>query len=406
MGQFQTTTSLPPLFTLDDLEQSFVWIVELRKEYSSNSDIWPLRRDWVHIKNNLLIKLNDGSYRFGLLDRYEFDDGILSLWPSQDMIALKLITQALQLQMGEHIPKSCYHVKNHGGLKKGVDHTHKALQNHEFVMRSDIKSYYNSIRFDVLMGIVESTIKHPILLTLLHKALRRTETRGGLFYEYYEKGLPMGSPLSPLLGAIALIPLDNAMSQIKGIFYARFMDDWVVLTKSKTALRKIVKITHKVLNSLKLELHPNKTYIGKISHGFNFLGYYMDDQKILPSKETLRRCFERATALYEHPQGNGKGSRRSKKKTSTGRDTSNYQVNEPAPTDGYFKNILENLLELSAQRPDSFAVLRRYIGRWARWLKLGLSTLSELQLNVEAHLPSIFSCWLPGTKIIALGSCH
>src|SRR3990167_9169768 len=85
--------------------------------------------------------------------------------------------------------------------------------------------------------------------------------------DFDEKGVPKGSPLSPLLGAVALIPLDKAMGKIKGVFYSRFMDDWVVLTKSKTALRKVVKITHEVVNALKFQLHPLKTYIGKISHG-------------------------------------------------------------------------------------------------------------------------------------------
>lgn len=209
--------------------------------------------------------------------------------------------------------------------------------------------------------------------------------------------------MSPLLGAIALMPLGQAMGQIKGIFYARFMDDWVVLTKRKTTLNKIVKITHKVLNSLKLEVHPNKTYIGKISHGFNFLGYYMDDQKFLPSQESIRRCFEHATAFYEHPQGNGNKSRRTKKNASGGRDTSNYQVNEPAPTEEYFQNILEYLLKLAAQRPDSLATLRMYLGRWARWLKCGIDTFTEFELHVQALLPSIASCWMPGTQVFTLG---
>jgi len=320
------------LFTMPDLVDAFQWIIDLRKDYSANSDIWRLCRDWELIKDGLLSQLNDGFYQFSLMDRYEFDDAVISLWSSQDMIALKLITLTLERQMAKHIPKSCYHVKGHGGLKKAVNHTYDALPKHKFVMRSDVKNYYDSIRFDVLMGIVEYYIDHPVLLKLLHKALRRTETRGGIFYDFHEKGIPMGSPLSPLLGAIALIPLDKAMGQINGIFYARFMDDWAVLTKSKTALRKVIKITHEVINSLQFQLHPCKTYIGKISKGFNFLGFYMDDQKILPSKETIRRFHERATALYEPSQANRNISRRYKRNVH-GRDISEYQVNEPAPTE-------------------------------------------------------------------------
>ena len=47
----------------------------------------------------------------------------------------------------------------------------------------------------------------------------------------------MEIPFSPLLGAIALIPLDKAMERDKGIFYACYIDDWVVMTKTNTALQ-------------------------------------------------------------------------------------------------------------------------------------------------------------------------
>jgi retron-type reverse transcriptase len=202
----------------------------------------------------MLAQLNDGSYQFSPLERLEFEDGTLSLWTSQDMIALKLITQALEGRIGLAIPKSCYHVKGHGGLKKAVRDAHTALPEYRHVMRSDIKSYYQSIDFNSLMSIIETYINHPVLLTLIDKACHRTETRGGIFHDYNERGIPKGSPLSPLLGAIALMPLDQEIGRIKDVFYARFMDDWVVLTKSKTALRKVIKLTHQIVNSQKLHL--------------------------------------------------------------------------------------------------------------------------------------------------------
>lgn len=387
---------------MDDLEQAYKWIKRIRKDYSPNSDIWRLCAQWEDRKDNLLAQLNDGSYVFDLLDRYEFDDATISLWSSQDMIALKLITLALELRMAVHIPKSCYHIKDNGGLKKAVNHTHDALSEHHYVLRSDIKGYYQSIQFDVLMGIIESYIQHPVLLTLLRKALQRTETRGGNFYDYHDKSIPKGSPLSPLLGAIALIPLDKAMGKMRNIFYARYMDDWVVLTKSKTALRKVVKVTYKVVDDLRLQLHPNKTYIGKISHGFNFLGYYMDDRKILPSKETIRRFQERGAALYEPSRGNRNISRHHKRNPHS-RDISEYQVDEPAPTEMDFQNILKNLLALVAQKHETLATMRQYVRKWTTWLKLGMSTIKEFEESVQALLPSLFSCWRPGDDVFTSG---
>ena len=38
----------------------------------------------------------------------------------------------------------------------------------------------------------------------------------------------LGCPLSPLMGALYLKRLDERMERT-GLFYARFMDDWVVL---------------------------------------------------------------------------------------------------------------------------------------------------------------------------------
>jgi hypothetical protein len=101
--------------------------------------------------------------------------------------------------------------------------------------------------------------------------MKRTETRGGLFWDF-KVGIPMGSPLSPILGAVALLPLDRALARANCL-YVRYMDDWIVLTKTHSQLRKVARITNEVLKTLKQTKHPDKTYIGRISKGFDFLGY-------------------------------------------------------------------------------------------------------------------------------------
>jgi RNA-directed DNA polymerase len=377
------------LFTVEDLDSAKDWLFQKRKDYSPNSDIWTLCHHWKTIRLELLNQLNDGSYQFSSLDRYEMEEGhIISLWSSHDMIVLKLLTQVLGKKLSCEIQTSCYHVKDHGGLKLAVNHTIDAAvsSNYAYVFRSDIKSYYESIRFEALMDILNTYINDQTLLKLLYKAFHRIETRGGLFYEYNTHGLPMGSPLSPLLGAIALLPLDLAMRNMPHIFYARFMDDWVVLTYSKTALRKVIKKTHEILRHLQLTLHPLKTYIGKISHGFNFLGYYMDDQTLLPSRETIRRFHGRASVLYEHPSLTPSQRHR---KLSSVRDHSEYPVHESAPDDSMFKEVIVSILRKAMTSTAVEKRLRRYIGQWTRWLRLGIETESSLIASVTSHLPSL-----------------
>ncbi len=69
------------------------------------------------------------------------------------------------------------------------------------------------------------------------------------------------------MGALYLSELDQAM-EANGLFYARFMDDWVILSPSRWKLRKAIAIVNQLLEKLKVKQHPRKTFIGRISRGF------------------------------------------------------------------------------------------------------------------------------------------
>ena len=58
-----------------------------------------------------------------------------------------------------------------------------------------------------------------------------------------------------------------------GLFYVRFMDDILVLSPTRWKIRKAVKAANGMLGSLGLEKHLDKTFIGRIERGFDFLGY-------------------------------------------------------------------------------------------------------------------------------------
>jgi hypothetical protein len=65
------------------------------------------------------------------------------------MIALKLITQALYRHFTAHLPPTCYHVKDRGGLKKAVRDTVNEVSHevagYHYIFRSDVKSYYDAL---------------------------------------------------------------------------------------------------------------------------------------------------------------------------------------------------------------------------------------------------------------------
>ena len=139
-------------------------------------------------------------------------------------------------------------------------------------------------------------------MNLLWQYLRRASERGGVFWGF-ERGIPLGCPLSPLMGAFFLKELDDRLERL-GLFYVRYMDDILVLSPTRWRLRKAVKVLNQVLASLKLEKHPEKTFIGKIVHGFDFLGYHFRRDVVMVARKTFKQFVSRANRLYEQePKG-------------------------------------------------------------------------------------------------------
>ena len=139
------------------------------------------------------------------------------------------------------------------------------------------------------------------VLDLLRQYVRRTIDDGGL-YEDMERGISLGCPLPPLMGAFYLKRLDERMEQT-GLAYARFMDDWVILAPTRWKLRAAIRLVNETLAELKLQQHPDKTFIGRVSRGFDFLGYLLTPAGLEVAPRAVERCVERVSRLYERGAG-------------------------------------------------------------------------------------------------------
>lgn len=78
-----------------------------------------------------------------------------------------------------------------------------------------------------------------------------------------------------------------------------WMDDWVILAPTRWKLRHAVKIVNRVLNQLMVVKHPDKTFIGRISKGFDFLGYWFSTSGISIAAKSNKRMLQRSLRLYE-----------------------------------------------------------------------------------------------------------
>lgn len=182
-------------------------------------------------------------------------------------------------------------------MKAAVREVAAHLSEHSFVFRTDVKGYYASIDQEILFEMVRQYVTEPPMLDLIRGYLRRFVSDGGE-YEDITKGISLGCPLSPLMGALFLKPLDHRMAQL-GLFYTRFMDDWLILAPTRWKLRGAIKLVHETMRELRLSLHPDKTFIGRIGRGFDFLGYWFSPLRLGVVPKTLERFVERVSRLYE-----------------------------------------------------------------------------------------------------------
>lgn len=73
-----------------------------------------------------------------------------------------------------------------------------------------------------------------------------------------------------------------------------------------TAFRS-VKTLNEIFNTLKLEKHPDKTFIGRIERGFDFLGYHFSPRGLGLARKTVENFLVRATRLYEQEREKPEG---------------------------------------------------------------------------------------------------
>jgi RNA-directed DNA polymerase len=97
------------------------------------------------------------------------------------------------------------------------------------------------------------------------------------------KGVPQGSPLSPLLSNIMLNELDKEMKR-QGLLYVRYADDFSIYTKNESSAKKIGNNIYLFLkNKLKLPINLEKSGIRKPVNftilGYSFVPKYVKNEK-------------------------------------------------------------------------------------------------------------------------------
>jgi hypothetical protein len=85
----------------------------------------------------------------------------MALWSEPSRLRLKRETQAIAQSLAAQIPRSCTHVRGHGGVKGALRKIQRRMPKVNFVARFDIAAYYTSMRHDVIKAQVAAVSPQP-----------------------------------------------------------------------------------------------------------------------------------------------------------------------------------------------------------------------------------------------------
>ena len=205
----------------------------------------------------------------------------------------------------------------HYGIKRIDKFMRSCSQNYSkdaYILKLDIKGYFMAINRGLLFEKVKQTLYsklHQInfdlslVLDLIKKTIFNDSTKDcivkgkkedwidlpldkSLFHTKPDCGLPIGNLTSQLFGNIYLNELDHFIKRDLNIkYYGRYVDDFVLIHKSKNYLKSLIKQLSTFLRStLNLIMHPQKIYLQHISKGVKYLGAVIKPYRIYIANRT------------------------------------------------------------------------------------------------------------------------
>ena len=229
----------------------------------------------------------------------------LSIPCVRDRVAQSSVALLLTPLLDREFEDASYGYRPGRSVKQAVEKVRRLrAEGYVWTADADIESYFDNIPHDRLItrflrSVTESPLSELVGLWI------ETGAQGG-------RGVPQGSPLSPLLSNLYLDDLDEALSG-KGLRIVRFADDFVVLSKDKRGAEQALADAGAQLAALGLKLNLDKTRIRSFDDSLRFLGHLFVRSWLMPDPEgsdadeteaLLRRVAEGDRKAGEEERGN------------------------------------------------------------------------------------------------------
>jgi retron-type reverse transcriptase len=219
----------------------------------------------------------------------------------RDRVLYQAVYRILYRVFDPHFISDSYSCRDSKGLHKGFKRLEffirKSTRNYRrtsYALKCDVRKFFDSISHDILYGLISRKVTDKETLSLTQTILASFSKADGV-------GLPLGNVTSQLFANIYLNELDQFIKHtMKAKYYARYCDDFVMVDSDVEKLRDFIpQISNFLSAKLKLDLHPNKISIRKVSQGVDFLGFISMSHHSLLRTKTKNRIFKKTDQMVE-----------------------------------------------------------------------------------------------------------
>jgi len=261
-------------------------------------------------KATIVQTIQEGSYQVQAILGVEIPKSngktrLLGVPTVVERLLQQAVSQVLMSKWENEFSANSYGFRPNKNARQAVG---KALgyinEGYTHIVDIDLKSFFDEVDHCLLLNLIYQKVKCPKTLRLIRKWLRAPiQIKGKL--QKRRKGVPQGSPLSPLLSNILLHELDKFLTKCNYRF-VRYADDFSIYCKRPSQASAIMRQVEKFLKTkLQLPINKEKSGIRRPVQfqllGFGFVSVYQKGVKgkyqLVVAEKAWKRLKQRLKSI-------------------------------------------------------------------------------------------------------------